>query len=470
MSERTSGRRIAEAAGTTRRGPSPVLVVGLVAVLVSALALAGMKGSDESEATEVREARYRPLTSQSLSCPAAQNTSSGLVVGSLTESTDAGEIIARTSGAGSARPIEVAAGEVTPVRVGDRPAVLSGTGGSAPGLVGARFATSGVPSFAECVVPDAETWFNGAGAGGLHESKLLLVNPDRGPAVADVTMWTTTGEVAAPTVRGVTVPGGESVEIDLAEVAPTREEITLRVSVTRGRIASTMSDSYTPRGGARRTDSLPASQAPAQTQWIPGMARKSTEAVLVVANPGADAARVALSVVGEETEFEPEGFDEIRVPAGQVVVQELPKAVTQLLSTEDATLKLSSTKPVTGGVRAVVANDFAQLPAATNVEGDAAAVVPTSGERTLTLTGVDGSGSAKVSFVGASGKDASTTVRLRPSVSTAIELPRGTTAVIVRSDTASAGAVRTISAEGISISPLRPLVTEKVIADVRPQW
>src|SRR3546814_11032064 len=97
-----------------------------------------MKGSDESQATEVREARYRPLTSQSLSCPAAQNTSSGLVVGRLTESTDAGEIIARTSGAGSARPIEVAAGEVTPVRVGDRPAVLSGHGGSAPGRGGAR--------------------------------------------------------------------------------------------------------------------------------------------------------------------------------------------------------------------------------------------------------------------------------------------------------------------------------------------
>src|SRR3546814_15138608 len=100
MSERTSGRRIAEAAGTTRRGPSPVLVVGLVAVLVSALALAGMKGSDESPATEVREARYRPLTSQSLSCPPAQNPPSGPVVGSLTESADSDETHARHPGPG----------------------------------------------------------------------------------------------------------------------------------------------------------------------------------------------------------------------------------------------------------------------------------------------------------------------------------------------------------------------------------
>src|SRR3546814_19923991 len=100
-------------------------------------------------------------------------------------------------------------------------------------------------------------------------------------------MWTTTGEVAAPTVRGVTVPGGESVEIDLAGVAPTREEITLRVSVTRGRSASTMSDSYTPRGGARRPDSLPASPAPAQPQWIHGTAPNHPEPLHVCAHPAA---------------------------------------------------------------------------------------------------------------------------------------------------------------------------------------
>src|SRR3546814_11907637 len=136
---------------------------------------------------------------------------------------------------------------------------------------------------------------------------------------------------------------------------------------------------------------------------MPGKAGKCTRCGLRLGNPGGDAVRDAVSGVGEETECGPEGFDEIRVPAGQVVVQELPKAVTRLLASEDATLKLSSTKPVTGGVRVVVANDFPQLPDATNAEGAAAAAVPTSGERPLTVTGVSPSGSATVAFAGAPG-------------------------------------------------------------------
>lgn len=65
MSERSvPGRRIAERAVDARRRLNPLLTVGIAAVVISLAAVAGLKASDESAADPVREARFRPLTSQ----------------------------------------------------------------------------------------------------------------------------------------------------------------------------------------------------------------------------------------------------------------------------------------------------------------------------------------------------------------------------------------------------------------------
>lgn len=471
MSERAApGRRIAERAVDARRRLNPLLIVGIAAVVISLAAVSGLKASDESVADPAREALFRPLASQTMSCPAPAARGSMLIVGSFSEPGE-GAATTRDSDGGSSASLTLVPGDVTKVSKADRSVVVSASGAAAPGLVGARVRDSAQPAFAECVMPAAEVWFNGAGAGGLHESKLSLVNPDQGPAVADVTLWTTTGEIDAPMMRGLAVPGGASTEIDLSEVSPTREEITVRVSVTRGRLASSMVDRYTPRGGSVRTDGLPSSQAPTKDLLIPGFPRKSAEAVLVLTNPGEDAARVQLSVVGAKAEFNPAGFEEIRVPAGQVVVIDLPSEVTKLVASEDASLRLTASVPVTAGVRAVIEGDFAHLPTAVPVHGDAATLVPVSGSRTLVLGTPATAAAVNVEFIGATkSAERKLATRVRPKTSTAVKVPAGTRAVVVRSSGAVVGAVRTTSSRGISLAPLRPLVTEKIVPDVRPEW
>ncbi|MDT0201888.1 DUF5719 family protein [Nocardioides sp. AE5] len=469
MSGVQGGRRMAGRVLESRPRISKTLAVGIAAVVVTAASVAGMRGSDQGAPEAVREAQYSPVTSQALSCPASFGADAVLLVGSLTEPGE-GSLSTRPATGGEGTTVTIEAGTVATVGVGDVPTILAGQGSAARALLGARVRTQGPKAAAECTLPAPETWFTGAGAGGLHTSQLVLVNPDDGPAVADVTAWSSTGEVEASDLRGVTVKGNSRVVLDLAELVPTREELAVRVSVGRGRLAATVRDAYTPRGGSGRVDALQASAAPATDLLIPAFPRQSSEATLVLANPGENASRVSLSVVGVEAEFTPEGFEEIQVPAGQAVVTELPDAVTRLVKDEDTVMRLVASEPVVAGVRVVVAGDFAHLGAIAPLQGEAGAVVPHQGNRRLVLTTTGEATVADLEFVGASDPAKATgRLRLRPGSASAATLPAGTRAVVVRSSEPIVGAVRTEEG-GIAWSPLRALVSEKIVPDVRPAW
>ena len=83
--------------------------------------------------------------------------------------------------------------------------MVNGSGDLAAGLVVTR---SGAGSAVGCDRPVPEQWFTGVGASAEHSSTLTLVNPDKGPAVADVTVWDGSALVDVPALRGVRVPGG----------------------------------------------------------------------------------------------------------------------------------------------------------------------------------------------------------------------------------------------------------------------
>ena len=78
-------------------------------------------------------------------------------------------------------------------------------------------ASSPRPAVAPCRQPASDQWFTGVGAGAGHSSVLELVNPDAGPAVVDGTLIGEDGVVDAPELRGVAVPAGGAVRIDLAD-------------------------------------------------------------------------------------------------------------------------------------------------------------------------------------------------------------------------------------------------------------
>lgn len=470
-----TGKR-AQEASSSRRCMRSALVVGLAAVVVTAGALAFQDTPPSPEDPVVAEPSSVALTSASLVCPAPVPDGPELVVarapGQEASGGDgSGEVTVRRAGKDQTRPVELSSGSVARVPDAPKAMVLSGTGDAAPGLFGARFGPKARPAAGECSAPAGERWFVGVGAGGLHESRLLLANPDRGPAVADLAIWTTTGEQRVVESRGLTVPGRRSSELDLAQLVPERDDLAVQLTVTRGRLGASMQDTYTPSGADASTDWLPRTAEPATDLVIPGLPRQADENTLVLVNPGENEGRVSVEVRGASSQFAPAGLSDIRVPAGRVVSTELTDDLKQAIAKEDASLVLTSTVPVAGSLRTAFNGDLAHLPALEPHEGAAAAAVGPSGKQTLLLTAAGQSGVADLRFLGADDQGAAEQrTRLRSDQTTAVEVPAGTRAVVVDSSIAHLGALRSAVEGGVAVLPLRPLETERLIPDVRPSW
>lgn len=471
---RARGRRRAEVPPSQGpRVPSrAVLAVGLAPVVVFAAALAHGPAQQQVPAADVAPETV-PLTSVSLACPQSASGSGKLVLGHALQSRTtpegepaAGEVTARETGTDQTVPVELRLGGRLETRTPAGVTVVRGTGGLAPGLYGARISSAAEPSAGECVSPVGERWFAAIGAGGDHTSGLELVNPDTGPAVADVTLWSTDGELEEVESRGLTIPGERSTTLEIEDLAPHRSDLTMRVSVARGRVAAMVDDSYRFESAPPTSDWVPATGGPATTLVVPALPRRAGERTLVLANPGDSEARVTLQVAGADSTFSPTGIPEVRVPAGRVVVTDLTASLRDAVRNEDAALVVESNTPVVGSVRSVVAGDLVHSPAVTGGTGVTAAVVPPGGRRVVALTSTGASGRVEIEFVG-SGKPARTT-SLRTGTTRSVPVPGGTTAVLVRSGRAYVGAVRRVGDEGAALSPLRTLVFDRLLPSVVP--
>ena len=138
--------------------------------------------------------------------------------------------------------VEVPADRPAVAEPGDGPVTVRGTGRMAPGLIAGRQDEG--PAAVVCRAPASDQWFTGLGAAARHQSVLELVNPDPGPAVADITLIGPRGPVDAPSLRGITVPGGRSLRVDLSEATPIRGELAAHVVVSRGRLGAYAADSF----------------------------------------------------------------------------------------------------------------------------------------------------------------------------------------------------------------------------------
>lgn len=467
------GKRIQDQGRTKRTAPA--LVVGLAAVLVTGGALALQDTPPAPDEVAAAEPSSVPLTKADLACPAGVSGGSPLVLarvpGSGGGAGSEGKVVTRPVGGKQTTPVKLRPDRAVTSDV-EGPVIVAGSGSAAPGLFGGRFGDTEAPSGVACATPAGERWFVGAGAGGLHESSLRLVNPDGGPAVADLTIWSTTGELQQVESRGLTIPPGKASEIDLAELVPQREELAVQLTVARGRVAASMQDTYEPEGAEASSDWLPGTAEPATSQVIPGLPRTADESTLVLVNPGDDAGRVSLEVRGAESEFAPSGVEEIQVPAGRVVVTELTEQLKQAVAQEDASLSLSSTVPVAATLRTVTNQDLAHLPAVAPVEGASSTPVGPTGEQKLVLSATSQAGTARARFLaeGAKGEVASEQVRIRPGTTSTLEVPDGTRAVVVESSVSHLGTVRSVVEGGIVAMPLRELLTERLIPDVRSSW
>ncbi|WP_395693814.1 DUF5719 family protein [Nocardioides sp.] len=460
------GRRSAR----RRRRVDATMLLAVVLPLVVLLAVLAVRPGEELATTH--PPTRTALTRSTVVCPSAAQDAPEVAL--TTAAADVDGSVRVGLGADQAEA-DVVSGQVTTADGGSGPLAVTGEDETAPGLVAARFGTQR-PAAATCLPPRPDAWFTGVGSGAGHTSVLELTNPDAGTAVADVLVYGADGLVDAPRLRGVSVPGGSSVQVDLAQVVPRRDELTLEVITARGRIGSTVVDSSDPVGRApARTDWLPGQSEPSTTNLLMGLASgKDGRDVLTVANGGPDEVRATVQIVTDRSVFTPKDAPDLRIPPQSTVRLVLSGALADLVRGDDATgLRVTSTEPVTATLRTRAADDLSHTVPDPTVEGAATVLLPevTSGSaaKTLLIAGAVRAGVVDVVTRSASGRELSSDrVEVAPDRGASLELPTGAALVTVTpSRTTVAGAVL-VEDDGAAVVPLTVAPVDGLVPAVGP--
>ena len=452
-----TGRRSA-----VRRAVSPTAVLAVLLPLLTVGALALVR--PDQPGAVARPAEQVPPARVDLVCPSGPEDSElALAAAGETE----GDVSSFSPGDIDPSSISLVADAVETVTRPD-PTFVRGSGAIAAELIGARATADGLAA-TECVLPRPDYWLTGIGAGGDHASTLELSNPDEGPAVADVTVWGRTGLLDVPGLRGVTVPGGESQLLDLAEVLPRRSELALHVVVSRGRLGATLVDEIPALGSRPATAGwVPPVTEPATEQLLLGLVGGEGTDTLVLSNPGADEARVEVRIVTQDASFVPEGQQAVRISPETVKTITLTETLRDEIREGALALQVTSTAPVTAALRSVVDDDLVHAPAVLGASAATTALVPT-GDARLVLARAGGAGLAVVSAYDDGKLLAEKRVELADGSGGTVDLPRDTSLVRVtprRTDVAAAVVVT--SDAGATVVPLRELVRYALVPDVRP--
>ncbi|MEO5853476.1 MAG: DUF5719 family protein [Nocardioides sp.] len=459
MSTPTSGRRTAEA---SRRPVAPALVLAVLLPLVTVgtLALVPTGGTANTPGPpELTE-----LTRTSLGCPASHGANRSVVVGSATADEDGQVSLDPLDGA--PRDVDTQASRLLE-RTLPGATVVTGEDDWAPGLFAARL---GVGAAVACEAPAPEAWFTGVGARPQHSSVVELVNPDPGPAIADLAVLAPSGPLDVPAVRGIRVPGRSSIQLDLAQIVPRRTELAVQVVVSRGRLVSAVWDTVAELGaGPAESDWVPTQAAPATSGLLLGLPTGPGSRQLTIANGGTDEARVDVRIVAPESTFDPEGIDEIRVPPGSIQSISLDAVLAPEVRAGATGLLVEATHPVSASVRSSVGGDLSHTVAATPVRRQAAAAVPL-GRARVVLAGADSPGVATVVSRAAGGRSLrEDKVELGPDRSTTVRLPARTDFVSVElGRTTAVVSLVTQGPDGATVTPLREMVVSGLVPDVRP--
>lgn len=466
MSTPGGGRRSAQ----RRSGLNATIVLAVVLPLASAGALLLVRQSEPVDA--VRPPASTPLTAATLVCPAALPDAPEVALTTVAEGVD-GQV---QVGAGDdAREVSVATGEVSSVDAEDA-VTVSGSDETAPGLVASR-SGGAEAAVAACRPPAAVHWFTGVGAGPSHSSIVELTNPDAGTAVADITLHGRDGVVDAPRLRGVSVPGGRSVRLDLGSIVPRPDELALQVVTARGRLGASVLDGVDRVGSAPLTrDWLPAQAEPTAESALLGLAPGSGRRTLVVANPGLDEVRVQVKVVDTESVFAPEGVDELRVPPQSVVSVPVTAVVDEAVGAGALGIAVTASGPVTTTLRSVVAGDVSHAVAGTAYSSATTVLLPEEpeegprrAERRVVLT-AGTAGTVTVAAADADGRELRTReVEVDPGRGIEVTVPPAARRVTVTPRrTTITGAVLTSASGGASVLPLTAPLTSGLVPDVRP--
>lgn len=449
-----------------RFGPDVLVAIALPVVCVLVLLLLHPARGERHGSAPVAT----PSTTASVVCPDALPGPGADLLGVTTLGPDGDTEVSGDVqvGLGSTlAPLKVRGLRVSAAPGGLGPSVVTGSDDLAPGLVAGRSRSAPLAAV-DCAPPVADQWFTAAGADATHDSVVELVNPNSGPAIADLTVRSAGGPLDVPALRGVSVPGNSTVRLDLGQITPNRSELSLEVHTSRGRLAVHVVDSRDELGsGTSSQDWLPAQAGPATSNVLLGLAKGAGERTLVLANPGADEVRATVKVITPSSVFTPAGVDAIRVAPASTEAVSLDDVLTQAAEDGAIGLLVESNGPVTASLRQVVASDLSLLTAGPAVDATTGVVLP-AGPKQLLLAGTTEDTDVTISAYDAKGKPLDQQDATVPAGGALdVPVPDGAVLVTLTPQGPVHGAAL-LSGTGTAVVPLRQLVLTGLVPGVRP--
>lgn len=437
MSETTPARRAA------RRGAPGLLGLMVVALTAGMLALAGT--TPRGIGAPVDATAQVALDQRTFVCDAALP----------------GSVIRRGS---------TTSGPATPPR-GRAPYVVTvGQGSAGAAYAGEQAGSNRWVASLPCSEPRSRWWFAGAGGAAItHDTQLQITNPRPGAAIIDIDVFGPTGPVTAPDLHGRTLPGGQSITVDLAKVAPANGELAVRVIARRGLITVAAADEFSPGViGKEVREWLPATSSPDLVSFVAGLPPKPGSATLVVANPGGNEAVAEISVIGSHGTYTPTGVQPLRIGPNSV-------ATLPLRSIFDGTavaIRITSEQRVLATLRATSQGDIAYAAGVRPISGSTSIAVPDGSSRLLTLSSIGEAGTVTVTGYDARGRQVLVRI-VSVAAATTVGVTLGAKVTALKLDATKpvlvAGLV-VIAPHGITASGVASAVRSIQLPVVRPGW
>jgi hypothetical protein len=218
---------------------------------------------------------------------------------------------------------------------------VTGSGSMAQSMEAELADTTGMASV-RCSAPGSDLWFVGPGQqNGASKISLDLMNVDSLAASVDVSVITDAGQSQAGNDTGITVPAHQTVTKSLSSVANGSSVVAIEVHTSVGRVAADVSESSS--GGPASW--LPGTAAPSTRLVIPGVPPSGSAAVLFVADPGDSSAKVTVTAITPQQDFQPFGKQSVDLPG-----QSASSVALSPLGGTTAALEITSNVPVVAGV------------------------------------------------------------------------------------------------------------------------
>lgn len=172
-----------------------------------------------------------------------------------------------------------------------------------------------------CVQPYADRWIvPGMVTSGGSQALLRVANPFPTDATIGVSFVGTDGPVAPLALRNLSVGGRSTLEIDVNEFLPERDDLAAVVTVASGRVAAQgVQLVRSAIGGIDGVSTLEATAEPAEQWTVPWVVdRDDVASWLWIFNPSERLAAVELSYHTEDGGIVPDGLTEVLVEPGQL--------------------------------------------------------------------------------------------------------------------------------------------------------